>query len=231
MLDLSLSALGGAAGLLGLVARLTWVIALRGRGSTKGASKWASVLLAAAWYIVLAVAVIAALAVVTSWALNAPGWLPVIGLGAALVMAVGLFGIDANYLGMHRFYRGRIARAYLGAAERVRGSKPTSSESAADDMLLRDLVPGTPVHLICCAANDLSPSVPMVNLSRGAGSAVLSRAGLSVGSRWYAWKERRSPRDPDFVGPDDELEQSPSLASAPDRLWRRVQYTHGTLLQ
>lgn len=214
LLDIGLGALGGAAGLLGLVARVTWMIAMRGRTSKASSAKWVRVLLASAWYIVLAVAVVAVLAIVTSITLNHPGWLLPIAVVALVVMLAGLFGIDANYLGMHRFYRSRIARAYLGAAERVRGSRPQSAEQPGDDMPLRDLLPGTPVHLVCCAANDLSPSVPMVNLSRGAGSAVLSRAGFSVGSKWYAWKEHASPRAKDYDGPRSDLEQTPTLASA-----------------
>jgi hypothetical protein len=101
-------------------------------------------------------------------------------MGGALVL--GLFIDPANF-GLHAFYRARISRAYAGAsnldedegAEQNRGTEPKEG----DDRPLTGL-PSRPLHLICCAANDLSGD-HVGTLARGARSAVLSRNGLAVG--------------------------------------------------
>lgn len=114
---------------------------------------------------------------------------------AAAITLVSLFLFDANNTGLHAFYRSRIARAYLGAAH---GQRDTETEQQKnDDCELNELLTatnggthplGAPLHLICCAANDLS-SDPLANLYRGARSAVLSPLGFSVGSQWVTWSE------------------------------------------
>lgn len=101
-------------------------------------------------------------------------------MGGALVL--GLF-IDPSNFGLHAFYRARISRAYAGAcnlaanesAAQNRGTEPKEG----DDRPLAEL-PRRPLHLICCAANDLSGD-HIGTLARGARSAVLSRYGLAVG--------------------------------------------------
>ena len=99
-----------------------------------------------------------------------------------LVLVFGLFILPGEF-GLHQFYRERISRAYSGAsnlsptqsASDNRGTEPRDG----DDRRLSRLV-GRPLHLICCAANDLTGD-PVRTLSRGARSAVLSRCGLSIG--------------------------------------------------
>jgi len=50
-----------------------------------------------------------------------------------------------------------------------------------------------PLHLICCAANDLGGD-HLENLSRGSRSAVLSKFGYSIGDYWKSWKEEKEKK-------------------------------------
>ena len=118
---------------------------------------------------------------------------------AVVITIVTLALFNANEVGLHGFYRSRLARAYLGASN-PEGRRQTE-ELRDDDIRLDRLSRVRPLHLICCAANDLSPSSDHLgNLHRGATSAVLSPVGFSVGSDWAAWP------------PDDS--HVPTLASA-----------------
>ena len=118
---------------------------------------------------------------------------------ALVITLVTLAVFNPNEVGLHGFYRSRLARAYLGASSR-HGRRQTE-ERPTDDLRLDTLSRHRPMHLICCAANDLSPSSDHLgNLHRGAASAVLSPVGFSVGSEWAAWP------------PDDR--HVPTLASA-----------------
>lgn len=47
-----------------------------------------------------------------------------------------------------------------------------------------------PLHLVCCAANDLGGD-HLENLSRGSRSAVLSKFGYAIGDHWKAWKQEK----------------------------------------
>jgi hypothetical protein len=143
-------------------------------------------------------------------------------VAAAITIATLLF-FHPNRIGLHSFYRGRLARAYLGASnpESAKRARPFTEESKGDDIPLHELaVPSgarvdearggrdtdaaragvRPVHLICCAVNDLLPPEPLTNMQRGAASAVLSPLGLSVadtggtgerpaGVYWSRWTE------------------------------------------
>lgn len=115
-------------------------------------------------------------------------WFTGLVVGAATISVLALFLFDPNLLGLHVFYRGRIARTFIGAAH---GEAPGQTEPhTKDDVLLHRLRPRPgPLHLICCAANDLSSADPMASLYRGADSAVLSSVGFSVGKEWKSWKE------------------------------------------
>jgi hypothetical protein len=115
---------------------------------------------------------------------------PQTGLAIGLSIAGGisvltLFLFDPNEVGLHSFYRARLARAFLGAWNST--ARRQTEENPDDDLPLDKLSPARPLHLICCAANDLSSSDHLANLHRGATSAVLSRVGFSVGSDWVAW--------------------------------------------
>jgi hypothetical protein len=95
------------------------------------------------------------------------------------LMAIALL-IDPAQFGLHAFYRDRISRAYAGACRSVGAQKNRSSDPVdGDDSDLSNL-PGRPLHLICCAANDLVGDA-VGTLSRGARSAVLSRYGFAMG--------------------------------------------------
>jgi hypothetical protein len=139
----------------------------------------------------LAYAVVITMAVYTVALLVAADqrWRNAIGIaavGSCAVMLAVLFWLNPNEVGLHAFYRGRIARAYPGAS--ILQGWRKSEEQPKDDIDLPDLSRTAPLHLICCAANDISSS-DTGNLNRGAESAVLSRAGFSVAEEWLAWDE------------------------------------------
>ncbi|HEX5071124.1 MAG TPA: GNAT family N-acetyltransferase [Vicinamibacterales bacterium] len=103
---------------------------------------------------------------------------------AVVVLSLALF-VDPQTFGLHTFYRDRIARAYVGASNPL---GPTARQNRQfnvrpDDDVALDSLRGRPMHLVCCAANDLAAD-PVASLSRGARSAVLSQQGVSVGDAW-----------------------------------------------
>ena len=128
-----------------------------------------------------------------------PFWLGALAVATG-VLAFAVFGFDPALVSMHAFYRNRLARAYLGASNR--DPKPDDEPDAAgnrfidlrenDDRRLFHLAdsrakrhPG-PLHLVCCAANDLGGDT-LGSLARGARSAVLSPVGFSIGNHWRPW--------------------------------------------
>ena len=124
-------------------------------------------------------------------------WLPLDSLSMSVVAALAvtlltLLLFDPNEVGLHSFYRARIARAFLGASSAEAPRR--TEESKHDDLPLDTLTAERPLHLVCCAANDLSSSDHLANLHRGAVSAALSRVGFSVGCDWTAWpSNHRAP--------------------------------------
>jgi hypothetical protein len=111
-----------------------------------------------------------------------------VAFGFIVVVLTALF-FDPARVGLHEFYRSRITRCYLGASntdatktvlERVVNNRMTS-ERPGDDLRLQEMTNiSRPIHLVCCAANDLSGD-PLGNLYRGARSSVLSGSGISLG--------------------------------------------------
>jgi hypothetical protein len=119
-----------------------------------------------------------------------PGGVPVaVVLGAAAAVGAVLWFLNPNEVGLHAFYRGRLARTYPGASAHT-GERKTE-EQETDDMPLQFLSHETPCHLICCAANDLADGGDLSTLHRGAESAVLSRVAFSVAEEWAAWQPGR----------------------------------------
>lgn len=120
---------------------------------------------------------------------------PPLALAAAAALALALVALlfDPNEVGLHTFYRARIARAYLGASNPDKEARWKTEEREDDDVELREVPATRPCHLICCAANDLSTR-ELGDLHRGARSAVLSPVGFSVGERYRPW-------EPDVSGP------------------------------
>ncbi|RKG81638.1 hypothetical protein D7W82_27770 [Corallococcus sp. CA049B] len=122
--------------------------------------------------------------------------LPLFLLAAGITVAT-LFCFDTTRMGLHHFYRSRLARAYLGASLPDSGRAEPASERRTDDLPLTALnhsVPARPLHLICCAANDLRPKDSMRNLGRGAQSAVLSAVGMSVAHEAAGWTSEGTSR-------------------------------------
>jgi hypothetical protein len=154
----------------------------------------------AAYAVVVLVVVAVMMGVIAAEAAAVLGWTA--GVAGAITVATLLF-FHPNRIGLHAFYRGRLSRAYLGAStpDNV-GRKVFTEESEGDDVPLHTLAGGAgarPVHLVCCAVNDLLPPEPLTNMQRGATSAVLSPFGLAVadteasgeqpaGVYWSAWQ-------------------------------------------
>jgi GNAT superfamily N-acetyltransferase len=115
-------------------------------------------------------------------------WLPLGGAFAVIAATALLF--DPARVGLHDFYRSRLARCYLGASNRSATHVPEAERAAAnrqvaerpgDDLTLAELRSvDRPLQLVCVAANDMSGD-PLGNLYRGARSAVLSGNGVSLG--------------------------------------------------
>jgi patatin-like phospholipase len=110
--------------------------------------------------------------------------------GSAAVVILACFFFDPSRTGLHDFYRARLSRCFLGAAQAKADQSPrprpqaVTVEREEDEITLGQLRKarhGGPLHLICCAANNLSGDV-LGNLYRGARSAVLSPFGVAVGS-------------------------------------------------
>jgi hypothetical protein len=104
------------------------------------------------------------------------------------VLVLGLF-IAPEEFGLHAFYRDRIGRAYAGACNLAAGQGAAENRGTeprdGDNRLMTELV-GRPLHLVCCAANDLSGD-QVETLGRGARSAVLSKHGFSIGRHFHRW--------------------------------------------
>ncbi len=111
-------------------------------------------------------------------ALSRSAWL----LGVSLVLSLGALVLDPRRIGLHEFYRSRIAGTFLGgwtqAARRV-------EEDVTFQALRESPKRRRPIHLVCATANDLSGD-PLPGLYRGGRSAALSPLGLSLGR--YAGK-------------------------------------------
>jgi hypothetical protein len=121
--------------------------------------------------------------------------------GPVVVIAFAVFFYNPNEIGMHSFYRSRLARAYLGASvEATAAANRQSTERIHDDVLMSKLKKSAPLHLVCCAANDLAGD-HLANLSRGARSATFSPFGFTLGNRYVAWG-------------DDSQRATPTLATA-----------------
>jgi len=114
--------------------------------------------------------------------------------GVAVPVGVTLLALllyNPNEIGLHPIYRSRLSRAYLGASNANAASAAQnrqSTERPGDDLLLQDLPATRPVHLICCAANDLAGD-HLANLSRGARSSTLSLFGFTLANRFQKWDE------------------------------------------
>ncbi len=117
-------------------------------------------------------------------------WLAASALGA-LVITLAFF--NPELLGMHDFYRSRLCRCYLGAS-RANAQKPerATAEQHGDDLTFADLAKSAhgPVHLVCCAANNLAGD-HLPSLYRGARSVTVSQHGLSIGDSYNPVPELR----------------------------------------
>lgn len=116
-----------------------------------------------------------------------------VGCLAMLLTVLAMF--DPAALGLHEFYRGRVARCFLGAgrvgvpssdsADGACAEERSVVERAEDDMPLRADT-GLPLHLVCCAANQTTDEDQLATLHRGARSVTLSRFGIAWGDHWAA---------------------------------------------
>jgi len=112
--------------------------------------------------------------------------------GPMLVIAFAVFFYNPNEIGLHSFYRSRLARAFLGASNETTAAKNRQAlEREDDDLPLSKLPKSAPLHLICCAANDLAGN-HLATLSRGARSAALSPFGFTLGDRFVDWNSQNA---------------------------------------
>lgn len=125
---------------------------------------------------------------ITAGSRTAVQWLMPWIVGLAIV--AGLFGVmmtlDPADYSLHAFYRDRISRAYLGATNpdaRDRAADNRNAEFRANDDLLLTALKDRPVHLVCCAANDLSGD-QVETLARGSRSVTLSKHAIAMGGLW-----------------------------------------------
>jgi hypothetical protein len=190
---------GGAAAITGVAAAaFAWARRLFGRQPSRSAGSPWTAILAHLLPRLLAWVAVGGMVIVTSALLlqaAALGALTSVVAGAAVLLLVFLALLHPEQVGFHTFYRGRIRRAFLGASNPVEaratgGEDPASptDEQDGDDIRLNHLRPGRPVHLVCCAANDVASNDPLRTLHRGAVSAVLSPVGYSVGDEHRLWK-------------------------------------------
>ena len=160
-------------------------------------------------YVAVGALVIAMAALSVSMAsLGSRGVVWLAGVTFGITIATLLF-FNPSEVGLHAFYRGRLARAYLGASNPAGQGK--TEEHEGDDVHLDELDETAPLHLVCCAANDLTPDDAMRTLYRGATLAVLSREGFLVGiseQRPRPWPTRRRTKE------GGEVSSAPTLASA-----------------
>jgi hypothetical protein len=111
--------------------------------------------------------------------------------GAASVVLFVVVTFDPARVGLHDFYRSRIARGFLGASL-ARSNEPVkraTTEQPEDDFTFQDIANNEnhkrPIHLVCCAANGIAGDV-LGTLYRGARSAVVSPLGISLGDHFAA---------------------------------------------
>lgn len=200
----------------GVMGAFAWLRRLMGAGAREGQVPTALVarlkpLLPAllAWVAVLLL-VAGAMGLVMTFGAGPDTFLWLIGGAVALSLGT-LFLLDPNRVGLHSFYRGRLARAYLGASNPAAGypERRNTEEVEGDDLLLSDTKEPSgriaqPLHLICTTANELAPLDPLEGLQRGGRSAVLSAYGFSVDGVGQPWTDKDAePRG-----------ASPSLGSA-----------------
>jgi hypothetical protein len=163
-----------------------WFVAISGRSSDRP-SAWRAVArqlpqVLAYLTLLLIVAVVGRGLLV----LNGVDWMDwyMSGLVMSAVLAIGLL-IDPGQFGLHAFYRDRLGRAYLGARATSIAADNRATELQNEDDVPMFRLPARPLHLVCCAANDLRGD-PVGTLSRGARSATLSRHGLALGN-YFDW--------------------------------------------
>jgi len=98
----------------------------------------------------------------------------------AVIFAVLLL-VDPENVGLHAFYRDRIARTFPGASRSQTATDNRQTEPMKDDdFKLSKTKNLRPIHLICCTANALADD-RLDTLSRRARSAVLSGSGIAIG--------------------------------------------------
>lgn len=205
----------GSASSIPLVAIVTWLSRKVGHTSRSSESLWqraGRLAVVVAGYVIVAAMSILMMTLLVH--VQHQHWW----LYTCLVIALGMLYVmlfyDPNRVGLHDFYRGRIARGFIGASHATgRATDDSTMEQAEDDVRLANLrgpevnIAG-PVHLVVCAANNLTPREPLSSLSRGAESAVLSPVGWSVGNNWVRWPERPP------TNTDTWKAESPKLSSA-----------------
>jgi hypothetical protein len=98
-------------------------------------------------------------------------------LSGAAIITLGALILDPRRIGLHEFYRSRIAGTFLGGWLQA-------GQSVEEDVVFEDLRKSPryrrPIHLVCTTANDLSGD-PLLGLYRGGRSVAISPLGVSLG--------------------------------------------------
>lgn len=194
-----------------LLAFLSRFVSLRPISGERKAERLGRFAIVFASYLTVALLVVASmLGVILVHRHHAWVWLA---LGTTIALLLTYLRYDPNRIGLHEFYRARIVRCFLGAAETTSNLSKDDLDKGDCDCEISEAANGRaksgPLHLIVCAANDLTPSDPLASLSRGAASAVLSPVGLSVGDNWVAWATKS-----DGVAAEPAYRDLPSLGAA-----------------
>ena len=173
----AISTLGPALALSGLFGYIMKKISLRTTANSKLRDKLVKILLTPQILSYLIVILgLFTLASIMRIALHTQHISP-LGLLTLLVLMtlLGLFLFDPRYFGMHYFYRRRLVRAYLGEPSLA------TEEQKTDDILLKNIeLKNKPMHIICCAANDIQGD-GLTTLNRGSCHTALSPEGVYVG--------------------------------------------------
>lgn len=121
-------------------------------------------------------------------------WTPFSWLGIAAVLCAALMRLfDVNECSMHRFYRNRLVRCYLGASRTTRRPEKFTNLDPEDDLPLVELrsSPDTlqlPVHLVNAAVNLSDPELG--KQERRAESFVFTPFECGYSSRGYRYIEK-----------------------------------------
>jgi hypothetical protein len=169
--------LGAFGGVTGLVSALLVVRSkLSSRFGEKAGFQWLLLVVAVVFFVLLSIVISWVLILIGSqpWAQHATAWLLggrqdqladpnswrvqlfVVAFLTGVMLLFGIvigFFINANKFSLHATYRNRLIRAYLAASRRMRSPNLFTGFDPEDNIKLRDLAAGKPLHVLNGALN------------------------------------------------------------------------------